>query len=210
VQNDLTQKLLDLENHSQNILDEITSLRYRLDIFPEKDLKLSQIIEREFENEVTLKPEIDFRYLYLVMENKIQVFDKDSFKPIWNRDLPEKIIYTKLLGSNRYLIQTKKSGLFCLDRAKGDLIWQKDFSLPLADYDKLLEIRLNRYKSLDSSIIVLCEENIMSVVDIITGDEIFYLETKDKINFISDFDPLLPGFYLVSGKKISKIKIEDK
>ena len=106
VRNDLMQKLLELENQSYSILDEMTQLRYELEIFPEKDLKLSILSEIDLENEITLQPEIGSKYLFIVMKNRLQVFDKDNFNPIWNKELSENIIFSKLIDGNRYLIQT--------------------------------------------------------------------------------------------------------
>ncbi len=210
VRNDLMQKLLELENQSYSILDEMTQLRYELEIFPEKDLKLSILSEIDLENKITLQPEIGSKYLFIVMKNRLQVFDKDNFNPIWNKELSENIIFSKLIDGNRYLIQTENYSLLCYNRVDGNLIWQKDFSSYLEKNNKLLEIRLDKYKKLDSSIIVLIEKNVIILIDTITGHEIFKLEKEENIDFISDFDPLLPGFYLVSGNKISKIKIEDR
>lgn len=212
MRNDLMQKLLRLEEQSQNLMKEITQLHYNLDVFPEKALAMSEAEELVFDNSITQKPVFDLKHLYIVTNNKLQVFDKDSFQLIWQKEIESNIIEIDLLDSNRLMLIQENSNVLCLDRDYGELLWQRKLRDIISKHsdDRAYQIKLNSYKKLDSRVVLLAGKNEIQLVDNITGSEIEIYKSEEDIDFISDYDHFFNCIYLVKNDKLQKLLIDKK
>jgi len=212
MRNDLMQKLLRLEKQSQNLMKEITQLHYKLDVFPEKVLVLTEAEELKLDDEITQKPVFDLKQLYLAQNNKLQVFDKESFQLIWQKQIESNITEIDLLDSNRLMLIQENSNVLCLDRDNGELLWQRklDNLRSKESVGRAYQIKLNSYKKLDSRVVLLAGKNEIQLVDNITGTEIEIYKSEDEIDFISDYDHYFNCIYLVKNNKLQKLLIDKK
>ncbi|MEA2096421.1 MAG: hypothetical protein U9P73_06990 [Candidatus Cloacimonadota bacterium] len=206
LKNELMQKMLDIEQQSQEVLNEILNLSYDIEIFQKQKIKLEKTAERIFDVNLMQKPYFDYKNLYLISSNKIYVLSKDLEQIRWEKQFEEGLIDIVLLDANRILVLTKQKEAICLNRDTGKDIWVKQLkTLPIVKDNSIFQISLNKFKQLDRSIIVVFSENEIELIENITGSSLVVYNSKNKIDHLSDFDILEKCIYFVERNKICKL-----
>ena len=211
LKNELMQKMLDIEEQSQEVLNEILNLTYDLEIFQKQKIKLKKTGERIFETNIIQKPDFDFKNLYLISSNVLYVLSKDLDKIKWKKQFKEDLIDIELLDANRILVLTEQKEAICLNRDNGKEIWVKELkTLPMVRDNSILQISLNKFKQLDRSIILMFSENEIELIENITGTSLVTYNSENNIDHLSDFDILEKCIYFIEGNKISKLVFDVK
>ena len=211
LKNELMQKMLDIEEQSQEVLNEILNLTYDLEIFQKQKIKLEKTGERIFETNIIQKPYFDYKNLYLISSNVLYVLSKDLDKIKWKKQFKEDLIDIELLDANRILVLTEQKEAICLNRDNGKEIWIKELkTLPIVKDNSIFQISLNKFKQLDRSIILMFSENEIELIENITGTSLVTYNSENNIDHLSDFDILEKCIYFIEGNKISKLVFDVK
>jgi len=198
LKNELMQKMLDIEKQSQEVLNEILNLSYDIELFQKQKIKLEKTDERVFDFNIIQKPYFDFKNIYLINLNQLIVLSKDFKKINWDKQFDHELIDIVLLDANRILVLTKQKETICLNRDTGKEIWVKQLqTLPIRDESSVSQISLNRYKQLDSSIIITLSNNEIELIDNITGNTLAVYKSQTKIDYLSDFDIMEKCVYFI-------------
>jgi len=208
VRNDLMQRLLEIQDQSEEILNQLLNENYEMELIPQKDVSLELQPLFRAESELSLIPQFDLKFLYLVMGKSVSVYSKSNFEIEWKLELDSEVTSLLLLDANRILVHTQKGRLICLNREHGKILWEKSVRESSVKAHKLSEIReisQNKYHQLDSSIILVPGDAQLTLLNSINGDEITKLEIDKKIEFISAFDQFDRCVYLSSGKELSRL-----
>ena len=206
LKNELMQKMLDIEEQSQEILNEILNLSYDIELFQKQTIKLEKTDERIFEVNLEQKPNFDYKSIYLIGSDQIFVLSKNLERIKWEKQFGEELIDIDLLDANRILVLTKQKKAICLNRDTGKEIWVKQLkTLPIVKDNSIFQISLNKFKQLDRSIIVVFSENEIELIENITGTSLVVYNSKNKIDHLSDFDILEKCIYFVERNKICKL-----
>ena len=206
LKNELMQKMLDIEEQSQEILNEILNLSYDIELFQKQKIKLEKTDERIFEINLDHKPYFDYKSIYIVGLDQLFVLSKDLKRIKWEKQFGEELIDIDLLDANRILVLTKQKKAICLNRDTGKELWVKQLkTLPIVKDNSIFQISLNKFKQLDRSIIVVFSENEIELIENITGTSLVVYNSKNKIDHLSDFDILEKCIYFVERNKISKL-----
>ena len=206
LKNELMQKMLDIEKQSQEVLNEILNLTYDIDLFQKQQIELEKTDERLFEINLVQKPYFDYKSIYLIAFDQLFVISKDLERIKWNKLFEEELIDIKLLDANRILVITKQKKAICLNRDTGKEIWVKQLeTFPFSKESSIFQISLNKYKQLDSSIILMFSNNQIELIDSITGNTLIIYHSENKIDHLSNFDILEKCIYFIEGNKISKL-----
>jgi len=211
LKNDLMQKMLDIEEQSQEVLNEILNISYELELFQKQEIELEKISEREFKNNLIRSPYFDYKSIYLISSSQLHVLSKDLEQIKWQKEFDEELIDLELLDANRILVLTGQKNALCLNRDTGEMIWEKKLnSLPIRGNNSVFQISINKYKQLDRSIILIFYGNEIELVENITGYSLVKYQEEDEIDFLSDFDILEKSIYVIKANKISKLLFEVK
>ncbi len=211
LKNDLMQKMLDIEEQSQEVLNEFLNLSYNLEIFQKQEINLEKDAEKQFEVDLVQKPYFDYKNIYLITSNQLHVISKNLDQIKWQKEFSEELIDLELLDANRILVLTKNRNALCLTRDNGEMIWEKQLeSLPIRGDNSIFQISLNKYKQLDRSIILMFTEDKIELIDNINGNTLAKYKTESNINFLSDFDILEKCIYIIEANKISKLNFNVK
>ena len=211
LKNELMQKMLDIEKQSQEVFNEILNLSYDIELFQKQKISLKKTAEREFDVDLIQMPYFDFKNIYLISSNKLFVLSKDLETIKWKKKFKEKLINIELLDANRVLVLTEQRKAICLYRDTGKEIWVKQLkTLPIAKFNSIFQISLNKFKQLDRSIIVVFSENEIELIENITGTSLIVYKSENKIDHLSDFDILEKCIYFIEGNKISKLIFDVK
>lgn len=206
LKNELMQKMLDIEEQSQEVLNEILNLSYDLELFQKQKIILEKTAEREFDVYLKQKPYFDYKNIYLIGSNKLFVLSKDLKKIKWEKQFKEELVDIELLDANRILVLTKQKNAICLNRDTGKEFWVKQLeTIPTATENSIFQISLNKYKRLDSSIILMFSENEIELIENIMGNTLVVYISDKKIDHLSDFDILEKCIYFIEANKISKL-----
>ena len=206
LKNELMQKMLDIEEQSQEILNEILNLSYDIELFQKQKIKLEKTDERIFEIKLGHKPYFDYKSIYVIGLDQLFVLSKDLKRIKWEKQFGEELIDIDLLDANRILVLTKQKKATCLNRDTGKEIWVKQLkTLPIVKDNSIFQISLNKFKQLDRSIIVVFSENEIELIENLTGTSLVVYESENKIDHLSDFDILEKCIYFVERNKISKL-----
>lgn len=208
VRNDLMQRLLEIQDQSEEIINQLLNENYDMELIPQKDIALEMQPLFSVKSELSLVPQFDLKFFYLVMAENISVYNKGSLELEWKLDFEQEIIALALLDANRILVHTKNGRLICLNREHGNILWEKpEYEMPEKNntFSGIREISLNKYHQLESSIIMVPDDLNLTLLNSINGDEIAKLKLEGKIDFISAFDQFERCVYLSSGKKLSKL-----
>jgi len=211
LKNELMQKMLDIEEQSQEVLNEILNLSYDIELFQNQKIKLEKTEEKIFETNLIQIPYYDYKSIYLISLNQLYVLSKDLERIKWNKIFEEELIDIELLDANRILVLTKQKKAICLNRDTGKEIWVKQLeTFPTSKKSSIFQISLNKFKQLDSSIILMSSENKIELIENITGNTLVVYNSENKIDHLSDFDILEKCIYFIEENKISKLIFDVK
>jgi len=211
LKNELMQKMLDIEKQSQEVLNEILHLSYDIELFQKQKIKLEKTAEKVFETNLIQIPYYDYKSIYLISLNQLYVLSKDLERIKWNKIFKEELIDIELLDANRILVLTKQKKAICLNRDTGKEIWVKQLeTFPISKKSSIFQISLNKFKQLDSSIILMSSENKIELIENITGNTLVVYNSENKIDHLSDFDILEKCIYFIESNKLSKLVFEVK
>lgn len=211
LRNDLMQKMLDIEEQSQEVLNEFLNLSYDLEFFNKQEIKLEKIAEKKFEVNLIQKPYFDYKNIYLISSNQLLTISKDLNQIKWQKQFKEKLFDIELLDANRILLLTKQRDAICLNRDSGELIWKIKLDvLPIRNESSLFQISLNKYKQLDRSIIIMFSKNEIKLIENINGNTLVKYNAENKIDYISEFDILEKCIYFIEKNRISKLILNVK
>jgi len=211
LKNELMQKMLDIEEQSQEVLNEILNLSYEIDLFQKQKINLEKTAEREFDVDLIQKPYFDYKNIYLISSDQLFVLSKDLETTKWNNQFEEELINIELLDANRILVLTKQKKAICLSRDTGKEFWVKQLkTLPDVKENSIFQISLNKYKQLDSSIIIMSAENRIELIENITGNTLVVYNSDERIDHLSDFDIIEKCVYFIEANKISKLVFDVK
>ena len=208
VRNNLMHRLLEIQDQSEEIINQLLRENYKMELIPQKnvDLELHSLIK--LENDLSLNPQFDLKFMYLGMGRKLAVYSKISLELEWELDFEYELNSLSLLDANRIMVHTSNGKLICLNREKGKILWEQS-QLESAENEPqrsmISEISLNKYHQLDSSIILVPDNSELILLNSINGDEIAKLELGNRVEYISAFDQFERCVYLSSGKEIYKI-----
>lgn len=208
VRNDLRHSLLELQDQSEDIINQLLSENYEMDLIPQKDVALELQPLFKTENELSLNPQFDLKFIYLVMGNKLAVYSKINFELEWELYFEKDITSLSLLDANSILVHTSEGRLVCMNREQGRVVWEKPELESMDTIHKLSAIReisLSKYHQLDSSIILVPGENQLTLLSSINGTEITKIDLDKKVDFISKFDQFEKCVYLSSDKDLSRL-----
>ncbi|MDP8203881.1 MAG: hypothetical protein P9L95_05060 [Candidatus Tenebribacter mawsonii] len=206
LRNELMQKMLDIEKQSQEVLNEILNLSYDIEIFQKQKINLEKTAENLLDEDLIQKPYFDYKNLYLISSNKLHVLSKDLEQIKWEKQFEEGLIDLELLDANRILVFTKQNNAICLSRDTGKEIWSVVLKTkPEKKENSIFQVSLNKYKQLDSSIIITVSNNEIELLENITGTSLFVYESDDNINYLSDFDIIEKCIYSIEGNKLTKL-----
>ncbi len=213
IKNELMEKFLTIQEQSQEILNEILNQSYELEFFPHQEISLEIDWKRKLNFKLTKRPFFDYKQIYLISNNELRVLNKKKERIKWVKTFEEEISNFELLDANRLLVLTKKRKAFCLNRDNGNILWEKecDFS-PDDSTEKrtVFQISLDKYKRLDSSVILMFADKEIVLLNNINGKILSMFVSENKIHFISEFDLLEKCIYIAEEKSISKIVINVK
>ena len=209
VRNEFMANLLEIEQQSQELLDEISQLSYKIEIFPHKAIKLKDDVKIEFDSSISLKPIFDHHNIYVVLDNKLIAYNKKSYRERWNKEFPADIIDLVLLDVNRLLVIVKSNEIICLGRETGSEKWRREgeYSAPNATRKNAYQISLDKYKRLDNSVILSIEKKRLLVLNNISGEIICEYNSDTEINHVSDFDLLTKSIYIVNDNIFRKLEL---
>ncbi|MDA3814592.1 MAG: hypothetical protein PF570_10120, partial [Candidatus Cloacimonetes bacterium] len=177
-----------------------------IDLFQKQKISLEKTAEREFDVDLIQKPYFDFKNIYLISSDQLFVLSKDLETIKWNKQFEEELINIELLDANRILVLTKQKKAICLNRDTGKEFWVKQLkTLPNVKENSIFQISLNKYKQLDSSIIIMSAENKIELIENITGSTLVIYNSDEKIDHLSGFDIIEKCMYFIEANKISKL-----
>ncbi len=213
LKNELMEKFLLIQEQSQEILNEILNQSYELEFFPHQEISLEKIWSHKLNFKLTKRPFFDYKQIYLISNNTLKVLNKKKERIKWNRTFKGDISDFELLDANRLLVLTKKEKAFCLNRDNGKILWEKEYAFIRdnnPETSTVFQISLDKYKRLDSSVILMFADNEIVLLDNINGKTLARFASEHEIRFISEFDILEKCIYIAEGKSISKITINVK
>ena len=208
VRNELMEKFLEIQEQSQELLNDILKETYDLNLLPGQKITLKKEWSRELDFELSLKPVFDHKQMYLISENTLKSISKKPSILKWERVFEEGIIGIELLDANRLLVVIEGNKMFCLHRDLGTDIWERNLNCnPHIDYEfnSIFQISLDKYRRLDSSIILLLSDNSITALNNITGESLATYVSKNKIHFVSDFDLIEKCIYIYEDNCLVKI-----
>lgn len=206
LKNELMQKMLEIEEQSQELFIELLNLSYDIELFQKQEINLEKTTEIVFDVNIEQKPYFDYKNLYLISYNKLFVLSKDMEKIKWEKKFEEELIDLELLDANRILVLTKQKKAICLNRDTGKEIWVKQLEIfPISKKSSIFQISLNKYKQLDSSIILMFSDDKVELIDNITGNTLIVYNSENIIDHLSDFDILEKCIYFIEGNKLNKL-----
>lgn len=213
IKNELMEKFLEIQDQSQEILDELLNLNYEIEFIPTQEISMEKDWSFKFDFDITSKPLFDHKQIYLISGCSLIVFDKKCKKVRWRKAFDEDIVDIEFLDVNRLLILTKSKNMFCLNRNLGREIWTKENAFTIKNSEKycsVYQISLDKYKRLDSSVILVLSDKRIDVLNTINGKVLASHISEDNIRFISEFDLLEKCVYIVEGNDFSKINFRVK
>ncbi len=213
MKNELMEKFLTIQEQSQEILNEILNQSYELEFFPHQEISLEIDWKRKLNFILTKRPFFDYKQIYLISNNTLKVLEKKCEKIKWVETFEGEISNFELLDANRLLVLIKKEKVFCLNRDNGNILWEKECGFSPDDSTEkrtVFQISLDKYKRLDSSVILMFADNEIVLLNNINGKILSKYISENKIHFISDFDFLEKSIYVAEAKSISKIVIKVK
>jgi hypothetical protein len=208
IRNDLMQKLLDTQNQLQDVVDQIFSGKLEIKIFSDKKLRLKKKLFIKLNHPVTAIPLFDIKNIYLIQKNRIKAINKLTKKHQWERTFKSRIITSELIDANRMIIATQDS-LYCIKRKDGENLWVNDDVSTLRNKKNLsdLHFALNEFNQLDSGVIISVRDNKITFLSNISGEEVASYEFDEKIKFVSDYDKIFKCLYVITDKKVIKLRI---
>ena len=206
--NELLEKLFETQNQLQETINEIFKQNKALEIFPNQKIELKKSWSKELPFSVKMSPFFDYKQIYLASDTEILALKKLSQKTNWKRKFPANISNINLLDANRILVILKNREIFCLNRDSGKILWQKESEVDTTTCvvnHSSYQISINKYKNLDTSIVLLHDAHSITLLNNINGKMIIRYQNSGKIDFVSEFDQLEKCIYIIEDKKISKI-----
>jgi outer membrane protein assembly factor BamB len=103
--------------------------------------------------------------------------------------------------------------LYCLNRETGYQIWQKNSEYEYFSSDsgkKMFQISVNRFKQLESSLILIPGVNKITVINNINGAVISEYQFEKEIQYISEFDLIERSLFIIQQNQIKQIRLEIK
>ncbi|PKN78914.1 MAG: hypothetical protein CVU48_06885 [Candidatus Cloacimonetes bacterium HGW-Cloacimonetes-1] len=156
---------------------------------------------------MTAAPSFDVQNLYIVSENKLLAYDKNSRDLKWSTVLPKEISNVYPTDSVLLALLADK-GLVSI-KTGGEIQWRSDIPilLPHKDITHPVELTNAEDPRLDGSILVIAEEKGISVLDTIRGELLSRITFKEKLQYLSDYDMLNNCFYAVVADEILCINL---
>ena len=212
IKNDLMEKFLDVQAQSQEILNEILQENYEFELFPHQKIEMNLKWSKDFTDEITGIPIFDYKHIYLITGSKITAYKKKIVDSVWVSEFNAEIYSAKLLDANRILINSSNS-IYCINRDSGNIIWSKEAQCEKksSDEHRVFQISLEKYKSLDNSVILMNSHKKLMLLKNINGEEITSYSASSAIRYISDFDIYDRSIYYIdSENKLAKLSIKVK
>ncbi len=213
LKNELMNRFLEIHDQSQELLNQILQDSYEIELFPNKNVYLDSAVLHEAESIITLNPIFDFKYIYLVSGNELSVYDKTCSELKWDMQFGSELKSLQLLDANRLMAFTESGNMHCFNRETGQMMWEKTgyrSDMSGSENSRIKQISLNRYHQLDSSVLLISEENKLTLLNNINGNEITTFAVTDRLDFISDFDLIEKCVYTVVKNKLSKLEFKVK
>jgi hypothetical protein len=209
MRNELLERVIEAQEVMNQTLQEV----YQLEIFPNQKLEFHEIASIEYENAITSQVYFDMHSLYWISNNKVVSVRKKIGSLKWEKKFEHSIQEIMLIDANRVLALTADKKMYCLNRETGYLIWQQecehDFLLPTSN-KKLFQISINRFKQLDSSLILIPGKQKITLVNNLNGEIISDYQFENEIQFISDFDLIDRSLFVVEKNHVKQIRLEIK
>lgn len=209
VRNELLEKVITAQEVMNQTLQEV----YQLEIFPNQKLELQEATSYQTNDEITYQPLFDMHSLYLVSHDKVFSIRKKIGNLKWERQFDTQIRNMMLIDANRLLIITMDKNLYCLNRETGYQIWQKNSEYEYFSSDsgkKMFQISVNRFKQLESSLILIPGVNKITVINNINGAVISEYQFEKEIQYISEFDLIERSLFIIQQNQIKQIRLEIK
>jgi transcription elongation factor len=107
------------------------------------------------------------------------------------------------------MIIATQDSLYCIKRKDGENLWVNDDVSTLRNKKNLsdLHFALNEFNQLDSGVIISVRDNKITFLSNISGEEVASYEFDEKIKFVSDYDKIFKCLYVITDKKVIKLRI---
>ncbi|MBN1948877.1 MAG: PQQ-binding-like beta-propeller repeat protein [Candidatus Cloacimonetes bacterium] len=213
IRNELKEKFLQLQDQSQELLQDFMDQAYGISLLPDQQLELTAGWSVDIRETPIFPPIFDYKYIYIATPSQLSAISKKNGELQWNFRLESTPARIELLDANRLLVLSTAGELHCLHRNTGSLLWLKELTCePDIEFKKnnLFQISLNRYQRLDSSIILVLSKNEIYLLNIFDGELAGKYESDDEIDFISEFDDIERCIYLTHKGRLSKLNFRIK
>jgi hypothetical protein len=205
--------LFEVKNLTDNIGNHELDKQLKKFVYsPAKDLTLSPIWQGQFSRAITYPPIFDNSNIYLIVSKNIAALNKGSKEIIWRKSFVSPILRAFSIENNILLLLENRH--LILINNKGDEIWEKLSISTLEACPEPLslprEVTRRDDKRLNSGIIVVPEGSNISIISLLTGEEVSSIKFDDEISYLSDYDPVENCFYGVVRNNLVIFKLQIK
>ena len=161
--------------------------------------------------EITMPPILDAENLYIITNNELTCIKKNSLQLKWNAEFEGDIKGVESLRDEKLLIIDGVGNHYMLDKAHGNIEWQKAKPATHEKYNKqspkVIVIDYIRDGRLEQNYYILSHKNLLKLILAGKGDVVAAEEFDDKIDYISDYDYVEKCFYVCIDRKIIKVDL---
>lgn len=209
--NELMEKFIEAQELLQETMNEIFTQNYDIEIFPNQKIEMEKKWSLKVGEDIISKPIFDYKQVYLIYSKRIEVYNKKNRERRWKKEFDIELNSIEILDANRLMVLLENEILLCLNRDSGDIIWQKkcifkEHKEP--SHNIAYQISLDKYKTLDTGVIIVKSKKELNLMNSINGDSLFTYRTEKDIEFLSDFDFLEKCVYIIENNELSKIVLK--
>jgi len=161
--------------------------------------------------EITMPPLLDAENLYIITDDELTCIKKNTFQLRWKAEFEGDIREDESLRDEKLLIIDGRGNHYMLDKAHGNIEWQKSKPATHEKYNKqspqVIVIDYIRDGRLEQNYYILSYKNLLKLILAGKGEVVASEEFDDKIDYVSDYDYVEKCFYVCMGRKIIKVDL---
>ncbi|HHI88040.1 MAG TPA: hypothetical protein ENK03_03840, partial [Candidatus Cloacimonetes bacterium] len=161
--------------------------------------------------EITMPPLLDAENLYIITDDELTCIKKNTFQLRWKAEFEGEIREVESLRDKKLLIIDGRGNHYMLDKAHGNIEWQKAKPATHEKYNKqspqVVVIDYIRDGRLEQNYYILSHKNLLKLILAGKGEVVAAEEFDDKIDYISDYDYVEKCFYVCMDRKIIKVDL---
>lgn len=207
VQSKSISSLEDLPNTLKLRNADIMKIMDRVVNAPARNIETRVAWTKDLPYEVSAIPAFDLEHIYIASGKNLFSYNKKNQELDWNLALEEDIITMNRTQHSLVLILENKRVIGI--KENGNIAWALPLNaLPEDDEEPALrEVSSTDDPRIDGSIVVIPEQNRISIVDSNRGELFSSIELKQELRFLSAYDSFDSCFYAVVGASLLKIDL---